>query len=182
MRYYEPEAGRFVNQDPIGLWGGENLYRFAPNTQIWADPLGLTLDSYAFFDEAIQRQGSIQNGSAYPANFKYSWMGSDGLKYTVRAHPADPNYGKTGSIFRVSAQEIGKGTSYLGTDGKWYHESTLKPGKKGNINPNYNSTAARDTHIQIDPNKKVGHTLGSCGSTTEDKDTEGNKYERIHNL
>ena len=109
-------------------------------------------------------------------------MGSDRLKYTVRAHPADPNYGKTGSIFRVSAQEIGKGTSYLGTDGKWYHESTLKPGKKGNINPNYNSTAARDTHIQIDPNKKVGHTLGSCGSTTEDKDTEGNKYERIHNL
>ena len=68
-----------MNQDPIGLWGGENLYRFAPNTQIWADPLGLTLDPYAFFDEAIQRQGSIQNGSAYPANFKYSWMGSDGL-------------------------------------------------------------------------------------------------------
>ena len=75
FRYYEPDAGRFVNQDPIGLWGGENLYRFAPNTQIWADPLGLTLDPYAFFDEAIQRQGSIQNGSAYPANFKYSWMG-----------------------------------------------------------------------------------------------------------
>ena len=26
MRYYEPEAGRFVNQDPIGLFGGDNLY------------------------------------------------------------------------------------------------------------------------------------------------------------
>lgn len=48
MRYYESETGRFVNQDPIGLWGGENLYRFAPNTQIWADSLGLTLDPYAF--------------------------------------------------------------------------------------------------------------------------------------
>ena len=23
MRYYEPEAGRFVNQDPIGLWAEE---------------------------------------------------------------------------------------------------------------------------------------------------------------
>ena len=41
MRYYEPEAGRFVNQDPIGLWGGENLYQFAPNMQSWIDPLGL---------------------------------------------------------------------------------------------------------------------------------------------
>ncbi|MFS9065841.1 RHS repeat-associated core domain-containing protein [Streptococcus timonensis] len=33
FRYYEPDAGRFVNQDPIGLLGGENLYRFAPNAQ-----------------------------------------------------------------------------------------------------------------------------------------------------
>ena len=40
MRYYEPEAGRFVNQDPIGLWGGENLYQFAPNATMWLDPLG----------------------------------------------------------------------------------------------------------------------------------------------
>jgi len=31
-----------VNQDPIGLWGGENLYWFAPNTQIWIDVWGLT--------------------------------------------------------------------------------------------------------------------------------------------
>ena len=35
MRYYEPEAGRFVNQDPIGLLGGDNRYQFAPNIQIW---------------------------------------------------------------------------------------------------------------------------------------------------
>ena len=26
-RYYEPEVGRFVNQDPIGLWGGTNFYQ-----------------------------------------------------------------------------------------------------------------------------------------------------------
>ncbi|WP_455009168.1 RHS repeat-associated core domain-containing protein, partial [Neisseria sicca] len=44
MRYYEPEAGRFVNQDPIGLLGGENLYWFAPNTQSWVDWLGLHSD------------------------------------------------------------------------------------------------------------------------------------------
>ena len=32
--------GRFVNQDPIGLLGGSNLYRFAPNAQGWTDPSG----------------------------------------------------------------------------------------------------------------------------------------------
>ena len=42
FRYYEPDAGRFVNQDPIGLWGGDNLYSFALNTQVWIDPLGLS--------------------------------------------------------------------------------------------------------------------------------------------
>ena len=41
FRYYEPNAGRFVNQDPIGLIGGDNLYLFAPNTMKWNDPLGL---------------------------------------------------------------------------------------------------------------------------------------------
>ena len=41
FRYYEPDAGRFVSQDPIGLWGGDNLYRFSSNIQIWIDPLGL---------------------------------------------------------------------------------------------------------------------------------------------
>ena len=33
MRYYEPAAGRFVNQEPIGLLGGDYLYQFALNVQ-----------------------------------------------------------------------------------------------------------------------------------------------------
>ena len=41
FRYYEPDAGRFVNQEPIGLMGGENFYWFAPNGQDWLVPLGL---------------------------------------------------------------------------------------------------------------------------------------------
>ena len=41
MRYYEPDAGRFVNQDPIKLLGGDNLYFFAPNPLNWLDELGL---------------------------------------------------------------------------------------------------------------------------------------------
>jgi RHS repeat-associated protein len=40
FRYYDPEVGRFVTQDPIGLLGGGNLYAFAPNTNGWVDPLG----------------------------------------------------------------------------------------------------------------------------------------------
>ncbi|MCX2962421.1 RHS domain-containing protein [Rodentibacter heylii] len=40
LRYYEPMTGRFTTQDPIGLAGGENFYRFADNVQGWIDISG----------------------------------------------------------------------------------------------------------------------------------------------
>ncbi|WP_241149102.1 RHS repeat-associated core domain-containing protein [Photobacterium sanguinicancri] len=42
FRYYDPITGRFIHQDPIGLLGGINHYRYAPNPVQWVDPLGLS--------------------------------------------------------------------------------------------------------------------------------------------
>ncbi|WP_198598809.1 RHS repeat-associated core domain-containing protein, partial [Escherichia sp. MOD1-EC5457] len=44
FRYYAPECGRFVSQDPIGLAGGINLYQYGPNPLSYIDPLGLTTE------------------------------------------------------------------------------------------------------------------------------------------
>ncbi|RMT63068.1 hypothetical protein ALP45_200040 [Pseudomonas coronafaciens pv. atropurpurea] len=41
FRYYDPEIGRFITQDPIGLDGGFNLYGYCRNPTAWIDPLGL---------------------------------------------------------------------------------------------------------------------------------------------
>jgi RHS repeat-associated protein len=41
FRYYDPDIGRFISQDPIGLMGGINNYQYAPNPMGWIDPLGL---------------------------------------------------------------------------------------------------------------------------------------------
>lgn len=42
FRYYDPSTGRYVTADPIGLWGGINLYRYSLNNPInLKDPYGL---------------------------------------------------------------------------------------------------------------------------------------------
>ncbi|WP_255991105.1 RHS repeat-associated core domain-containing protein [Chitinolyticbacter albus] len=40
-RYYDPEIGRFVSKDPIGLLGGLNTHAYAPNPVEWVDVFGL---------------------------------------------------------------------------------------------------------------------------------------------
>ncbi|EOC2631463.1 RHS repeat-associated core domain-containing protein, partial [Salmonella enterica] len=40
-RYYNPEQGRYISQDPIGLRGGWNLYTYPLNPVSGTDPLGL---------------------------------------------------------------------------------------------------------------------------------------------
>jgi len=41
-RYYDPQSGRFTQEDPIGLAGGVNLYGFASGDPInFSDPFGL---------------------------------------------------------------------------------------------------------------------------------------------
>ena len=73
FRYYEPDAGRFVNQDPIGLMGGANLYAFAPNTGSWIDPLGLfgfagTVPSSCGFGSSVATTGHQHAAAAIVAS------------------------------------------------------------------------------------------------------------------
>ncbi|MBL8299990.1 MAG: RHS domain-containing protein [Rhodanobacteraceae bacterium] len=64
FRYYDPDIGRFVSQDPIGLFGGINTYQYAPNPAGWTDPLGLSTSS----DAEILAKNLTDCGSARPSS------------------------------------------------------------------------------------------------------------------
>ncbi|MGK5534110.1 DUF6531 domain-containing protein [Streptomyces sp. URMC 129] len=40
-RYYDPEAGRYLSADPLGLLPGLNPYAYVLHPLVWSDPLGL---------------------------------------------------------------------------------------------------------------------------------------------
>ncbi len=51
-RYYNPGQGRYITQDPIGLMGGWNLYKYPLNPMQGIDPLGLDeVDEGEIFSE-----------------------------------------------------------------------------------------------------------------------------------
>ncbi len=161
-RYYNPVFGRFIQED-VYQGDGLNLYAYCWNNPVvYYDPSGYSLktpnvnsclsqSSFGdnpndYLNKALKRQGQ----TTPPAKMKESWT-ENGYKYEVRVHPAESQYGKTGSIYRVSRKELGldakgqgHGTEYLDSNGVWHHTSTLKP-----QNPNYNQQAAADTHIQL---------------------------------
>jgi RHS repeat-associated protein len=72
FRYYDPDAGRFVSHDPIGLAGGVNLYQYAPNPLSWIDPLGLSkchLDNPKKKVNSAEIGDTVRTLTSHPENF-----------------------------------------------------------------------------------------------------------------
>ena len=61
-RYYMPSEGRFLNTDPIGLFGGLNFYAYTENNPITRiDPIGLSYTSVVFISGDVL--GGIVRGT-----------------------------------------------------------------------------------------------------------------------
>ena len=95
FRYYAPDEGCYVHQDPIRLAGGTNVSAYAPNAVNWIDPFGLAC-SYEY--NAVENPGPLAEMRGTPAsNFaggKYnaSVLGEDTIFY--RAGTADKPLGQ----------------------------------------------------------------------------------------
>jgi RHS repeat-associated protein len=102
-RYYNPDFGRFISEDPIGFQGGDtNLYRYVSNNpHLSNDPTGLEGgDGFSGFVEGVVRFvisflgglfGLISSGSMNPAQPPMSTAFTPGVPLNI----VNDNYGIT---------------------------------------------------------------------------------------
>jgi RHS repeat-associated protein len=64
-RYYDPQMGRYITQDPIGLEGGVNLYGYVNDPLGMIDPLGLAGKS-RMDGEMLRRKGEDYGNQKVP--------------------------------------------------------------------------------------------------------------------
>ncbi|ONS53195.1 hypothetical protein A8E36_35510 [Burkholderia cenocepacia] len=104
FRFYDPDVGRFINQDPIGLNGGANVYHYAPNPVGWVDPWGLA-GSYALGPYQISApQLPAYNGQTVGTFYYVNDAGGLESKVFSSGGPTPyPNYANAGHVEGQSA-------------------------------------------------------------------------------
>ena len=102
-RYYDPQQGRYISQDPIGLSGGTNLYGYVTNPTGMVDPLGLSGFGFNHLEPL-----SIPAGEAYGANMPAPTPEPAGQHMTG----GDYRPGIIGRIFPSSMSAFAKDPQY----------------------------------------------------------------------
>jgi RHS repeat-associated protein len=94
-RYYDPALGRFINEDPIGFYGGLNFFQYAVNRpSILTDPFGL--DPYAII--------TVNNGLSVGGIFQAAVQGGTQLAVNLKTGDVTGFYtGGLGGTVGVSA-------------------------------------------------------------------------------
>ena len=81
FRMYDPDMGMYCSKDPIGLRGGNNVYGYVKDSNIWIDPFGLTGITIA--DLLKDEPDLLEN---YRTEFKNNpeWQGIDPDKTKIQ--------------------------------------------------------------------------------------------------
>ena len=123
-RYYDPQLGQYITQDPIGLAGGNpTLYGYVGDTNTWIDPLGLVkVEHFPDFDSALREAFKIATGGDSNVTFsptkvdpitgtEVEFVGSNGSKIAFDAPHADMDGELGHDKPHIGAQSGGKRSS-----------------------------------------------------------------------
>ncbi|HAE6952199.1 TPA_asm: RHS repeat-associated core domain-containing protein, partial [Salmonella enterica subsp. enterica serovar Infantis] len=85
-RYYNPEQGRYISQDPIGLRGGWNLYAYPLNPVTNTDPLGLEAVFFGpfFLPFPLPKRPAQQEADANAAKALTKWWNDTSFDIITR--------------------------------------------------------------------------------------------------
>jgi RHS repeat-associated protein len=92
-RWYDPQTGRFVSEDPVGLGGGLNVYAFAGGNPIGGlDPFGLDNDGCKTLPSDPPKHDP-SNPQYPPWHTKEAGKATDSDEYCNQDKDADPSLG-----------------------------------------------------------------------------------------
>jgi RHS repeat-associated protein len=167
FRFYDADVGRFITPDPIGLDGGDNLYRYASNPINWIDPLGWVHEStqgsnvYGLFDKGAEKPycvGITDDLSRRRAEHAGTGRLSPGAKMV----PLDKNitYGEARGFEQAYIEHYETKTGVVGEE-----ISHKNRGNKINSYDHANTTRApaRQANFESNFNKKTTALKGVCG-------------------
>jgi RHS repeat-associated protein len=143
-RYYDPHIGSYVNQDPIDLRGGANLYRYANNSLSQIDSTGLN---------AVVIRGGLngaRGGAALGAYFGPIGAAIGGVAGAIIVAGV-AWYGSKKAIEMLSA----KTPEQLSADHQAAANDRTKPGYGGNCTPDEHDDLKRKQESACDKSKSL---------------------------
>jgi RHS repeat-associated protein len=139
FRYYDPEVGHYISQDPIRLQSGSPLYSYVKNPLAWLDLFGLSCSS----DAALLRENMVAAGEIEPAygNAAHHMVMSNSndarmvqLRAQLTKHNIDINDADNG-IFLARSSAIKKSNNLSSIAHSRIHTNVYKEAIFNRINP-----------------------------------------------
>lgn len=155
FRYYSPETGSYLSQDPIGLAGNNpTLYAYVPDPNTWLDPFGLDCKKVGKGVYGDVGGHHIHGKAGFKDNLKYDpkkgfsisqdFMNKQGWNHQAMTNKQRELFnelaasGKPNTIFehnRIAVEAIEAGGATKAEARKLVAESLMNLRKQGATNP-----------------------------------------------